>query len=889
MGSSVIQNSYAGGEIAPALYGRTDLARYMNSLKTCRNFIAQQYGGAKNRAGFRFVAEVKDSTKETVLLPFAFSTVQTYVLEFGNLYQRIIKNAGVVTEPTKAITGATAANPVAITSAAHGYLTGEEVYISDVVGMTAINGRNFKITVLTVNTYSLQDLAGNNINGTAYAAYVSGGTSARIYTVATPYAEADLTTLNYTQSADVMTVVHPSYYPRQVSRTGHAAWTVSNFANVNGPFQDINVDTGKTVTISAASGAGITVTASAPIFTADMVGTQFYIEQKNFGTPWEPGKAVLVGNIRRSDGKYYQALTAANTGSLRPTHDADIWSDGSVDWDFLHPGFGACTITAFTDSTHVTATAIARLPDEVITTATYKWAKSAWGGDQGYPSAVTYHQQRQVFAGTAGAPPTNWTSRVGNYVDFGTSQPLVDDDAITFRIPGRQVNAVRHLLPLDKLAVLTSGSEWVVGAGQTEVVTPSTISTKVQGYRGASKVVPIVVGSTAIFLQDKGKSVYEMGYDYTSDKYTGSDLTIPASHLFSGHAIVSWAYQQVPFQVIWAVRDDGVLLGLTYLKEQQVAGWHRHDTVRGFFESVCVISEDDEDVLHAVIRRTINGRSVRNIERMHTRTIRDIKDAFFVDSGLTYDGRNTSATTMAISGGTTWSYQAETFTLTASAAHFAAGDVGKEIHIPNDEQVIRLSITAYTSATVVTVSANRDIPAALRGVATTNWAQAASSLSGLWHLEAEILSILADGHVVFNGDPADDVAANFTVQNGRIALDRAYSVIHAGLPIEADFETLSINLVNQETLVDKKKLITTVRLLVEESRGIRVGPDENHLTEAKVRALENYDQPVESFTGVIEVRTQAKWDRNGTVFVRQSDPLPLTILASIPDLTSGGA
>lgn len=879
MGNSLLQASFTGGEIGPALYGRVDLSRYQTSLKTCRNFIAQQYGGVTNRAGFRFVAEVKDSSKATVLLPFAFSTVQTYILEFGNLYFRVMKDGGQVVETTVAITGATQANPVVITAVAHGYTTGQEVFLQSLGGMRQVNGRNFKITVLTANTFSLQDLAGNNINGTAYTAYTSGGTAARVYTVTSTYLEADLDELNYTQSADVMTVVNQSYRPRQVSRTGHAAWTIADFANANGPFQDINT-TATTVYSDAATGS-VTLTASASLFAANMIGSLFFIEQKDYGQPWVAGEAgILVGDIRRSDGKYYESQTAATCGTVRPVHDADDWSDGAVTWRFLHPGFGVCLITAVGGATSATATVISRIPDDAVGAggATYKWAKEAWGIDQGYPAATTYFQQRQIFGGTTGQPQTAWMSKIGNYVDFGYSQPQADDDSITLPVPARQVNAIRHLLPLDQLSILTSGAEFIVGAGQSEVLSPATVTSKPQGYRGSSKVPPIIIGSTAIFLQDKGKSVYELSYDFATDKYTGNDLTIPGAHLLVGHRIVAWAYQQVPFQVIWAVRDDGVLLGLTYLREQQVAGWHRHDT-DGYFESVATISDGDEDALYAVIRRTINGVTKRYIERMESRTFSSIKDAFFVDSGLTYDGRNTTATTMTISGGVTWEYETETYTLTASAGYFAATDVGSEIHFEVGEQVIRLAITAYKNTTVVWATANRDVPVSLRAVATASWGHARSVFTTLWHLEAKTCSVLADGNV----------HPTVVVSSGAATLGYAAVVVHIGLPIQADFETLSVNVSGNETLLDKKKLIPCVRLLVESSRGIFVGPDADHLLEYKQRAGENYDEATDLTTGVIEVRTQAEWNRNGTCFVRQDDPLPLTILAAIPEVSVGGA
>jgi hypothetical protein len=799
--ASVLQPSLNGGELSPSLHARVDLARYLTSLKTCRNFVAQQYGGVTNRAGTRFIHEVKSSATQHRLIPFEFSTTQTYILEFGNLTMRVYKDGGIV---------------------------------------ESAPGVPFE--------------------------------------VATPYATADLSTLNWTQSADVLTVVHPLHQPRQISRTAHDAWTVTEFPNTNGPFQDANVDTAVTVYSNATTGS-VTLTASSALFDAEMIGTQFYIEQKDYGTPWEPGKTVAINDIARSDGKYYQALTAAATGSLRPTHEADDWSDGGVTWRFLHPGFGYGTITGVASSTSATMTVASRVPDGAIGSggATYKWAKSAWGGDQGYPSAVTYFKNRQVFGGTTARPQEVTMSRIANYFDFGYSQPLVSDDAIKFPIPGRQVNAVRHLVPLKQLAVLTSGSEWTL-SGENGIIAPDTISVDNQGYRGCSKTPPVVVGNTALFIQDKGRTIRELAFDFASDSYTGQDLTQLASHLFVDGTITEWAYQQAPFQVVWCVRSDGTLLGLTYLKEQQVVGWHRHDT-DGEFESVACISEGGEDVLYCIVKHTIDGSTKRYVERMNTRAFTDAKDWFFVDSGLTYDGRNTGATTITITTATDWTYQQGEFTLTASAAAFAAGNVGDEVHFSIDDITYRLLITGYTSTTVVTATANRDLPESLQGAATADWGVAQKTFTGMDHLEGKTCNVLADGNV----------HPQSTVSSGSLALQSAAVVVHAGLPITADIETLSITAPKGETLLDKKKLITALRLMVEETRGIQVGPDVDHLVEIKQRSSENYDEATRATTGIMETRIPATWSKDGRCFIRQTDPLPATILAIIPDMAAGGA
>lgn len=841
MGNSLIQPSFTGGELSPSLYGRIDLTRYQSSLKTCRNFIAQLYGGADNRPGTKYVAGVKTHSAAVRLIPFAFSTTQTYVLEFGNLYMRVYKDGGQVV-------------------------------------------------------------------------YSSGGSAGQPVEIATPWTSAQLEQINYTQSADVLTVVHPSHAPRQISRTAHDAWSISVFGNLNGPFQEINTVEAKTMYANAATGS-VTITTNFDVFDSSYVGSYLYIET----TPnvsveaWETGKATSQNDLIKANGRVYKATspnvtgttTTRITGTLRPTHTEGKAWDGSnndegavyrapgsgsnsdarvgVEWEYLHSGFGIVEITAVGGARSATATVIKRLPDEAVGSgnATYKWAFEAWGNTQGYPSAVTYYQQRMAFANTPAQPQTVWLSKTGAFPDFGTSNPTVDDDAITFTIASRQVNAIRHMIALDKLVLLTSGSEWVVGGTETNVLTPTTIDARIQGYRGSSQRLPIAIGNTALYLQDKGSTVRDLGYEFSSDSYTGNDLTVMSSHLVEGRQITDWTYQQTPNSVVWAVRDDGVLLGMTYMREQQVIGWHRHDT-DGEVESVCCISEGAEDAVYMVVKRTIGGATKRYVERMASRFFADIKDAYFVDSGLTYDGRNTNTAhhiTLTTSGDWTFS-GGNTFTLTSHVAHFEVSDIGSEIHMAADDgRILRLLITARSTNKIVTVTANRDVPEDLQGVEVTSWAHARKTFAGLNHLEGKTVSILADGHV----------APQRVVTSGAITLGVAATVVHAGLPIEADFETLDISPNTAETIRDKQKNIPAVNMIVRKSRGIFAGKDADNLVEYKQRSSENYDDPVEMLTGIAEIRIPSNWNKSGRVFVRQSDPLPLSILAVIPEVSVGGA
>lgn len=824
MAFSWIQPSFAGGEIGPSLYGRVDMAKYAVALRKCRNFIVRQYGGVENRPGTRFVAPAKYSDRKCRLIPFQFSTVQTYALEFGHNYMRVFKD-------------------------------GAQVLVS--------------------------------------------GTST-VYELATPYNESDLFALKFTQSADVLTIVHQSYPPMELRRYAHDNWQIVQVETKNGPFEDINVNEAIKVYSSGSTGT-VTLTANSAIFGAEQVGKLFYLEQTAVDSVpvWETSKTTVVNDIRRADSNYYRANTAGKTGTLRPSHTEGMSWDGwggtgdsatGVQWEYLHSGFGIARINSVSsDGLSAQATVISYIPNQVLgaANASYKWARFAWNSVNGYPGTVVYYQQRLFFAASKQYPQTIWASRTGDYKDFGKNNPLQDDDRIIYTYAGRQVNEIRHLIDVGSLVVLTSGGEYVVTGDQNKVLTPSSFALSSQGSNGASNVPPIAVANIALFVQEKGSVVRDLAYSFDVDGYQGNDLTILANHLFQKRRIIDWSFTTVPYSAAWAVRDDGMLLVLTYLREQQVFAWSPQPT-DGLFESTCAISEGNEDAVYFVINRTINGQPARYIERLSSRLFISDEDAFFVDSGLSYDGRNTSgARAVSITGGSgAWSYQ-QPYTLTITGSnYFVSSDVGAQIQIPytevEDGEVInkelRLDVQSVTSGTAVVVTANRDVPAALRNTATTNWQLARKTFSGLSHLEGQTVNVLSDGSV----EPQK------VVTGGAVTLESPGAVVHIGLPINAEFETLDININGQETLLDKKKLVNSVSLVVNASRGIFAGVDAGHLYEYPQREFEFYDGPVDDATGVVEVKLDANWDKNGRVYIRQTDPLPLSVLAVIPRVTVGG-
>lgn len=778
--SSVLQPTFAAGELSPSASARTDIARYYTGLKLCRNFMVMPYGGVRNRPGTQFVCEVKDSTKRCRLIPFQFNDVQTYILAFGDLNMRVIKDGGQVL-------------------------------------------------------------------------YSAGPSIGQPFELALPYTQNDLDLLNFTQSADVMTFAQPSYKPRELSRLAHDNWTT---AEINlAP----RIAAPATATATSAGGTGVTQTWRYQV-TAVL----------DDGNTLDESLPVTSNSIVVNNDTMAGTITwAAVTGATYYI----IYKDnaGAGIYGFI----GRATGTTFTDQ-NITA----------VKTDTPPNGNDPFVGAGNYPGAVGYYQQRLVFAGSDLSPQTVWMSKTGLFKNFGYSIPNKDDDAITFTIASREVNRMRHLLGLRKLLGLTSGGEWTFSGADTGL-TAKTIQASQEGYDGSAIVQPVVVGNSAVYVQARGSKVSSFGYSINADGFAADDLTLFSAHLFRGKELTNVAYQKIPDSIVWYVRDDGILLGLTYLPEQQLVGWHWHDT-DGFVESIACVPEGQEDALYLVVRRTINGVQKRYIERMATRQITSIEDAFFVDCGLTYDGRNAdSSKTLTLSGGTTWGFP-EVVTMTAVGhAPFTAGSVGVNYSLSltttdsNEDTTtgfVRVQVVGYTSPSVVTVKLLIICPESLRAHAVADWARQVKSLSGLGHLEGKTVSILADG----------SVHPQRVVTGGSVALQEYAGVAHVGLPYVSDMETLDLELKNaNETVLDKKIAVTSLTIMVEESRGIMAGQDKDRLYEEKTDRDE-YEPPIGLLTGQAEISISNNWQGKGRVFIRQADPLPLSVLAVIPEVTIGG-
>ncbi|QPZ53731.1 putative tail tubular B [Pelagibacter phage HTVC204P] len=575
---------------------------------------------------------------------------------------------------------------------------------------------------------------------------LSGGSA---YEISSPYLEAELFDIKFAQSADTMYICHPNYQPRKLTRTGHTNWVLTNDVIINGPFMDHNVETTTLQASHKVVGATTTVTAS----------------------------STTGINVN-------QGFLSTDVGRL------------------IHISSGHLKITSVTSTTVVVGTVIKDLSTVLATT---DFALGSFSDTTGYPSCVTFFEQRLVFAATIAQPQTIFFSRSADYENFDDQyhETVADDDAIVYTIASNQVNAIRFLTATRTLIIGTAGGEFAVNGGGTgEAITPTNILINKQSNHGAANVDGIAVGNATLFLQRAKRKIRELAYNFDVDGYTAPDLTILAEHVTES-GITQMAYQEEPNSIVWCVRTDGQLLGFTYQREQQVTAWHRHIFGGSFgsgnavCESVEVLPTDSSEYqVWVIVKRTINGVTKRYVEYLHNLDFDETDDTSFnyLDSQLAYDG---SATT---------------------------------------------------------------------------------SISGLDHLEGEEVSILANGAT----------HPNKTVSSGAITLDRSSTKVKVGLPYVSLLQTMRIDAGSQNgTSQSKTKRIYEITARLYESIGIEIGPDLDNMERIPFRSSANpMDSGVNVFTGDKDIEFRGNYETDGFIFVRQNQPLPLTVLSLYPRLVT---
>ena len=757
--------NFTGGELSPRLDGRNDLAKYSSGCSTLENLVVYPHGSAARRPGTNFVAEVKDSTKKTRLIPFEFSTTQTYMLEFGNQYIRFYKDNGQI---------------------------------------------------------------------------LSGGSA---YEISTPYLEAELFDLKFAQSADVMYICHPNHEVEKLSRTGHTSWSLTDVDFTNGPYLDTNIST-TTISMSAHTvGTGRTMTASASTFVSTDVGRL----------------------VRFRD--------------------------------------GYAKITAFTSVTVVT---VEILKDMGSSSSSTDWSLGAFSDTTGHPSCVTFFEQRLVFAATLNNPQTVYFSKSGDYenMDANVGGTIADDDAIIYTIASNQVNAIRFMTATRTLIIGTAGGEFAVsGGGADNAITPTNILIKKQSNHGAANVDAIAVGNATLFLQRARRKIRELAYNFDVDGYIAPDMTILAEHITEG-GLTQVAYQQEPNQIIYATREDGELVGLTYQREQQVTAWHRH--IFGGRFGIATITVSDYANISTGTKLTLTksdgttvdfnsttgtaGTNEFKTQTNNDTTATNLKNAINAHANFTATVSSAVVTVTETSHEATGYLTIKSFDTTRLTATSEGKAMVESVAVvPTDDKeyqtwvIVKRTINGTTKRYVEYLN---ELDFDQTDNTTFNFLDSALSysgspatnISGLTHLEGQVVSILADGAT----------HPNKTVSSGAITLDRASKNVKVGLAFTSLLQTMRIDAGSQDgTSQGKTKRIYDITVRMFETIGIEVGPDLSEMERIPFRTSANLmDEGIPPFTGDKEVEFRGNYETDGFIYVRQTQPLPFTILSLYPRLVT---
>jgi len=519
-----------------------------------------------------------------------------------------------------------------------------------------------------------------------------------------------------------------------------------------------------------------------------------------------------------------------------------------------------------------------------------------------FSAACGVYKGRLLLGGSAAYPERMGGSKIAAPHVWTREFPIPADGSFIYDINGKQVSRVKFFSDLGRLVVFTANDEVQFKGDGNGNLTPSLLNPERQSSHGIGDLFPLNVDGSALFVDRSGSTIRDLDWVFQLDGYRGNDVTIYGSHLVQGHTIVDWAWQKNPNSIVWAVRDDGVLLSLTYVREQQIIAWAKHDTY-GTVERVCVIPEDTEDVVYLVVTRnalvsgTAGYRDKRLLERMSSRILSDDLTDNFLDSSVLYDGRNTSDTTVVMSG-STWT-AGSSVDLGSSVAIFtspAAGDTGRHIRITgSDGTIINGTITFVSTSSAVVITVDADVPLSMRNVNITQWAWLSNYIYA-WHLDGLDVSSIVDGYVFSNpnqvwaGYGPEDIHPDYlTVTNGKVSFPDYFSVIRVGLSYTCDLETLDIDTIQGQTLMNRKVLVSNVGVYFNETRDVWVGhslPEADYSTEnmAKVPRGEeevSTDAPSRR-TGAIVVPTRSKWVQGGHTAIRVIDPTPCTVLAITP-------
>lgn len=810
--------SFSSGEVSPLMFERVDLDKMANALAVCENMIVTPQGPVSSRKGLAFAAVARTAagggSEYARVIAFNYSQTQNFAIVISaGCFRFYAQGAALL------------AGALPVYSAVTAYAVGAAV---------AFNGLNYYC--IAACTGQEPDVSG----GFWYAMPVTGE-----YEIPNSYAAADLQTIHYVQSGDVITLVHPNYPPMLLERYGNTDWVFSpaSFASVYTPPGSITasanyVNSGYpehfTYQVTALDPLGDEE--SLPTAASNSVYNDLAVSGNYNTISW----TAAVAPSNHSIGAYnvYKAINGGAFGYIAQLPPASL---------------------SFTDS-NIT-------PDM---TQTPPQSETVFASAGNYPAAVQYYEERKFFAGTDDEPNNIWATQSGTESNMNYSIPSQASDALRFGIWAKGQNQVLHLVQSIDLMALTASNEFRIYTASGDALTPSTLSIKSQAQNGAANVMPVTVNNFVLYAQYNGGRIREMSFDWTIQGYKTVDISLLAQHLFDGFTIVDMAYTHVPNPIVWAINNQGQLLGMTYVPDQQVQAWHHHTTGDGdAFESMAVIPENGVDRLYLLVRRTVNGQTVRYVEYLDPPAVGALVDAFYVDSGA--------------------SFSAPDGTYTAVGQVLSCAVMGHGL-LSGQSVYLSFSDTGITTGPwVVTVADPNDFTVTVSGASATsgNVSLLVTEISGLTWLVGETVQVLADGNVM---------SPQVVSTGGAIDLDFPANTVQVGLKFVATMVTPPPVVQGDADLSQSRvKNINQIWARVYESGAFYAGPftgdsanDQNSLVQVGNGVQFDPAQPVPLVSDVLQLSLMPSLNESGQILMQMSDPLPLTVVGVTLEVSVGG-
>lgn len=920
MSNPLIKFGFAAGVISPTLTFRSDIDKYDLALREGRNWFIDYFGGASTRAGTEFLDYIQDDNEPCRIFAFRFNSniANTYLILFAKDRIRFLQNGSYVLASQEAFSPGIAVGAGGVVNLnAHGYSNND---------MVKINGFTCIVANATANTFTILRPSGVPFS-------LPGGIVNSIdlvYTIASPYATSDLRQLCFDQDKDVVYITHNNYPRRKLSRLAENNWTLTEVNS--GRNTDAISSLTLTPSGSGTTGMVFAVTpidldgkegvlqpaslafnvASVNYTTAagelklswpQIANTRYYnvyrsllvtADSVNYGM--DLGFLGLAYGPEFTDNNIIPDFTRAPTVVNDPFISAgiehvNITTPGSgyhrettsiTATDATGSGFQAAAIVnsagaligarVLNPGSNYTSPTIV-ITDTDMTPGTGAAATAILTPtNNSNPACSAAVQQRRVYGGTLGQPGALFGSTVGQPDNFDSSFFNDPSGPYVLTLDQPESTPIRHIRAFSEgMFVFTESSVWRVQGIDDGVIEGGNAKARPQSQEGSSIVPPLTLDQQFLYYNSGGTEVISLRPANLPTYYESFEVSQLSSHYFQPeNQIVSWTWAKAPYRLLWAAREDGTLLSLTFVPGQNLYAWTEHTTA-GFFEDVEAVLEFGLDRVYAVVRRTVQGQTRRYLERFAERAKSTVEEMWAVDCGLqnALDTPAASVTPSAAEG---------VITLTADAGVFSSSDVGRIFRSGTAKGVIQEVLSPF-AVTIRLFSAFSGWPRELRlppSIASGDWTLAApfSSFSNLDHLEGETVEILADGkslvpQVVFNGS---------------ITLPEPASLVTVGLGFQADLEILPPSLSN--AIVEHRlRNVSSVAIRLHKARGLELGDRDDFYPLSDPEQL--FDTAPEWRTGLFHADIAMDYDYEGTLKIRKSGPVSATVLGLVTEYNFG--